>query len=231
MASADRLLRAPPSETAAAAELQSACRELLPPTGMPCASPSAGRCSHARASSAARSSGPGSPAPRPPSASTSWRSPSCCTPPRMPAASSSPASCGRPTCSARSGSPVAAASFTRAWPRVGGSRSRLGLVPAFAPASLSHAAYTLATLYANAAYKRHLAARGERAAGGAADRGHRRAGAPRTPGPLVGRGAVRLGSAHQALSAPAYWSEPGVVSFSPVSSSVFRPESTIGQPP
>jgi hypothetical protein len=112
-----------------------------------------------------------------------------------------------------------------------GSRSRLGLVPAFAPASLSHAAYTLATLYANAAYKRHLAARGERAAGGAADRGHRRAGAPRTPGPLVGRGAVRLGSAHQALSAPAYWSEPGVVSFSPVSSSVFRPESTIGQPP
>jgi hypothetical protein len=32
--------------------------------------------------------------------------------------------------------------------------------PAFAPASLSHAAYTLATLYANAAYKRHLAARG-----------------------------------------------------------------------
>ena len=41
-----------------------------------------------------------------------------------------------------------------------GSRSRLGLVPAFKPASLGHAAYTLATLYANAAYKRHLAARG-----------------------------------------------------------------------
>ena len=41
-----------------------------------------------------------------------------------------------------------------------GSRSRLGLVPAFRPASLGHAAYTLATLYANAAYKRHLAARG-----------------------------------------------------------------------
>jgi hypothetical protein len=41
-----------------------------------------------------------------------------------------------------------------------GSRSRLGLVPAFRPASLGHSAYTLATLYANAAYKRHLAARG-----------------------------------------------------------------------
>ena len=41
-----------------------------------------------------------------------------------------------------------------------GSRSRLGLVPAFRPTSLGHAAYTLATLYANAAYKRHLAARG-----------------------------------------------------------------------
>ncbi len=41
-----------------------------------------------------------------------------------------------------------------------GSRSRLGLVPSFRPASLAHATYTLATLYANAAYKRHLAARG-----------------------------------------------------------------------
>jgi hypothetical protein len=41
-----------------------------------------------------------------------------------------------------------------------GSRSRLGLVPAFKPASLAHATYALATLYANAAYKRHLAARG-----------------------------------------------------------------------
>jgi phosphoenolpyruvate carboxylase len=41
-----------------------------------------------------------------------------------------------------------------------GSRSRLGLVPAFKPASLAHATYTLAALYANAAYKRHLAARG-----------------------------------------------------------------------
>lgn len=41
-----------------------------------------------------------------------------------------------------------------------GTRSRLGLVPAFKPASLGRAAYTLATLYANAAYKRHLAARG-----------------------------------------------------------------------
>ena len=41
-----------------------------------------------------------------------------------------------------------------------GSRSRLGLVPSFKPAALGHAAYTLATLYANAAYKRHLAARG-----------------------------------------------------------------------
>ena len=46
---------------------------------------------------------------------------------------------------------------TRGW---AGSRSRLGLVPAFRPAALGHAAYTLATLYANAAYKRHLAARG-----------------------------------------------------------------------
>jgi phosphoenolpyruvate carboxylase len=41
-----------------------------------------------------------------------------------------------------------------------GSRSRLGLVPSFKPAALGHATYTLATLYANAAYKRHLAARG-----------------------------------------------------------------------
>jgi phosphoenolpyruvate carboxylase len=41
-----------------------------------------------------------------------------------------------------------------------GSRSSLGLVPSFKPAALGHAAYTLATLYANAAYKRHLAARG-----------------------------------------------------------------------
>jgi phosphoenolpyruvate carboxylase len=41
-----------------------------------------------------------------------------------------------------------------------GSRSRLGLVPSFKPAALGHAAYMLATLYANAAYKRHLAARG-----------------------------------------------------------------------
>lgn len=41
-----------------------------------------------------------------------------------------------------------------------GSRSRLGLVPSFKPAAFGHAAYTLATLYANAAYKRHLAARG-----------------------------------------------------------------------
>jgi Phosphoenolpyruvate carboxylase len=41
-----------------------------------------------------------------------------------------------------------------------GSRSRLGLVPAFRPSSLGHASDTLATLYANAAYKRHLAARG-----------------------------------------------------------------------
>ncbi len=48
-------------------------------------------------------------------------------------------------------------STTRGW---AGSRSRLGLVPSFKPGSLGHAAYTLATLYANAAYKRHLAARG-----------------------------------------------------------------------
>jgi Phosphoenolpyruvate carboxylase len=41
-----------------------------------------------------------------------------------------------------------------------GTRSRLGLVPSFKPAALGHATYTLATLYANAAYKRHLAVRG-----------------------------------------------------------------------
>jgi len=41
-----------------------------------------------------------------------------------------------------------------------GSRSRVGLVPSFKPAALPHASYTLATLYANAAYKQHLAARG-----------------------------------------------------------------------
>jgi phosphoenolpyruvate carboxylase len=54
-----------------------------------------------------------------------------------------------------------------------GSRSRLALVPSFRPASLGHAAYTLATLYANAAYKRHLAARGnaQRVALQAADNG------------------------------------------------------------
>ena len=85
--------------------------------------------------------------------------------------------------------------FLRRAPRragAAGSRSRLGLVPAFKPASLGHAAYTLATLYANAAYKRHLAARGnaqrvqlEAGAGG----GPR---AARPPGALVGRGAVGL---------------------------------------
>jgi phosphoenolpyruvate carboxylase len=41
-----------------------------------------------------------------------------------------------------------------------GTCSRLGLVPSFKAASLGHATYLLATLYANAAYKRHLAARG-----------------------------------------------------------------------
>jgi len=41
-----------------------------------------------------------------------------------------------------------------------GSRSKVGLVPSFKPAALPHASYTLATLYANAAYKQHLAARG-----------------------------------------------------------------------
>jgi phosphoenolpyruvate carboxylase len=41
-----------------------------------------------------------------------------------------------------------------------GTCSRLGLVPSFRAASLAHATYLLATLYANAAYKRHLAARG-----------------------------------------------------------------------
>jgi len=41
-----------------------------------------------------------------------------------------------------------------------GARSQVGLVPSFKPASLRQATYTLATLYANAAYKRHLAARG-----------------------------------------------------------------------
>jgi hypothetical protein len=41
-----------------------------------------------------------------------------------------------------------------------GSRSRLGLVASFRPASLGHATHMLATLYANAAYKLHLAARG-----------------------------------------------------------------------
>lgn len=41
-----------------------------------------------------------------------------------------------------------------------GTSSRLGFVPSFRAASLGHATYLLATLYANAAYKRHLAARG-----------------------------------------------------------------------
>lgn len=41
-----------------------------------------------------------------------------------------------------------------------GTCSRLGFVPSFKAASLGHATYLLATLYANAAYKRHLAARG-----------------------------------------------------------------------
>jgi phosphoenolpyruvate carboxylase len=41
-----------------------------------------------------------------------------------------------------------------------GTCSRLGLVPSFRVASIGHATYLLATLYANAAYKRHLAARG-----------------------------------------------------------------------
>ena len=41
-----------------------------------------------------------------------------------------------------------------------GTSSRLGFVPAFRTTSIGHATYLLATLYANAAYKRHLAARG-----------------------------------------------------------------------
>jgi phosphoenolpyruvate carboxylase len=41
-----------------------------------------------------------------------------------------------------------------------GTCSRLGFVPSFKAVSLGHATYVLATLYANAAYKRHLAARG-----------------------------------------------------------------------
>jgi phosphoenolpyruvate carboxylase len=41
-----------------------------------------------------------------------------------------------------------------------GTCSRLGLVPSFKAASLGHATYLLASLYANAAYKCHLAARG-----------------------------------------------------------------------
>ena len=48
-------------------------------------------------------------------------------------------------------------STIRGW---AGARSQVGLVPSFRPSSLGHATYTLATLYANAAYKRHLAARG-----------------------------------------------------------------------
>jgi phosphoenolpyruvate carboxylase len=41
-----------------------------------------------------------------------------------------------------------------------GTCSRLGLVPSFKASTMGHATYLLATLYANAAYKRHLAARG-----------------------------------------------------------------------
>jgi hypothetical protein len=41
-----------------------------------------------------------------------------------------------------------------------GTCSRLGLVPPFKAASMGHATYLLATLYANAAYKCHVAARG-----------------------------------------------------------------------
>jgi phosphoenolpyruvate carboxylase len=41
-----------------------------------------------------------------------------------------------------------------------GTCSRLGFVPSFKAASVGHATYLLATLYSNAAYKRHLAARG-----------------------------------------------------------------------
>ena len=45
------------------------------------------------------------------------------------------------------------------------------------------------------------------------------------------RVALRPGRGYQAPPAPAYMSEPGVVSSSPVSSSVLRPERIIGQPP
>jgi phosphoenolpyruvate carboxylase len=41
-----------------------------------------------------------------------------------------------------------------------GTCSRLGLVPSFKACMMGHAAYLLATLYANAAYKRHLDDRG-----------------------------------------------------------------------
>ena len=43
--------------------------------------------------------------------------------------------------------------------------------------------------------------------------------------------APRPARSQEAAVASAYMSEPGVVSLSPVSSSVFRPERIIGQPP
>ena len=49
--------------------------------------------------------------------------------------------------------------------------------------------------------------------------------------PRSTRGALEAAGAQRLAAAPEYLSDPGVVSDSPVSSSVFRPERIIGQPP
>ena len=106
-----------------------------------------------------------------------------------------------------------------------GSRSRLGLVPAFKPAALDpcrlHARHALRERRLQAAPRcaRERAAGAARGGCGGCPR------AARPPGALVGRGAVGLGEC------AGYRSEPGVVSCSPVSSRVFSPDRIIGQPP
>ena len=162
MASTDRLLRAPHAEAATAAELQSACRELLPRYAYALREPERWavltracleRCPVERT---------GEPGP-PPAERFDELALGLLVDPDVDLGSVLITGVDQASdmlCAlwlARRSGLFHPGTTSRGW---AGSRSRLGIVPAFTPASLGHAAYTLATLYANAAYKRHLAARG-----------------------------------------------------------------------
>jgi phosphoenolpyruvate carboxylase len=168
VAAADRLLRAPHSEAATAAELQSACRELLPRYAHALREPErwavlTRACLERRPVERTGEPGPA------PAERFDELALGLLVDPDAELGSvlitgveqASDMLCAlwlaRRSGLFHPGTASRGSAGSRGW---AGSRSRLGLVPAFAPASLGHAAYTLATLYANAAYKRHLAARG-----------------------------------------------------------------------